>query len=126
MEHLECPICLLPSPDFTTKCGHSFHSLCIHKWLLIKPTCPICRLCTTNLFPHSFCLSFLKNGYIKVSKMFIEVSYKFKTNKLIALRRIQYILVNKNAIRFFYDNRHNLILFTKQGNLILSVIKNFW
>jgi hypothetical protein len=24
-------------------CGHTFHSVCIQKWLVLKPACPICR-----------------------------------------------------------------------------------
>lgn len=47
----ECPICLQPfcrseqtSPVVALRsCGHAFHHICISKWALYAPTCPICR-----------------------------------------------------------------------------------
>jgi Ring finger domain len=38
----ECPICLGELVT-TTKCGHKFHSSCIHKWLETNDSCPMCR-----------------------------------------------------------------------------------
>lgn len=41
-----CPICL---DDFETgavslkRCGHSFHAVCLWKWMEIQNTCPLCR-----------------------------------------------------------------------------------
>lgn len=45
MEIFTCPICM--SQDATqihsTVCNHHFHSKCLHKWLQIDSTCPLCR-----------------------------------------------------------------------------------
>ena len=42
-----CVVCLETChPDdqlCTLPCLHSFHSVCIHPWLVDNPTCPICR-----------------------------------------------------------------------------------
>ena len=39
----ECPICLEMDngPWKTTRCGHTFHTVCIRKWT--RDTCPLCR-----------------------------------------------------------------------------------
>ena len=43
----ECTICLedLDKNNLVKilKCGHEFHTKCIHDWMKIKKTCPICR-----------------------------------------------------------------------------------
>ncbi|KXJ84215.1 RING finger protein 122-like [Aedes albopictus] len=32
----------------TLECQHSFHEKCINQWLIVKRTCPICRMVLTN------------------------------------------------------------------------------
>ncbi len=34
-------------------CGHMFHSVCIHRWIIYNPTCPLCRLPSTCDREHS-------------------------------------------------------------------------
>lgn len=46
-DELECAICFEPFADgdscrFLQGCGHFFHKLCVDKWLIKKPNCPIC------------------------------------------------------------------------------------
>jgi len=47
MKEAQCPICLMDIENFknitTTKCGHHFHSECLHSCLKTKNTCPLCR-----------------------------------------------------------------------------------
>jgi hypothetical protein len=41
-----CVICMdeiSENENFVTKCGHTFHQLCINRWFCNSPTCPICR-----------------------------------------------------------------------------------
>ncbi|PRQ54647.1 putative transcription factor C2H2 family [Rosa chinensis] len=43
-----CSICLADFEDkdvlrSVPNCGHFFHQLCVDKWLLLHPTCPVCR-----------------------------------------------------------------------------------
>lgn len=48
-EEFDCSICLnkckkKESARKIKKCNHIFHKKCINNWLLIKPTCPNCRI----------------------------------------------------------------------------------
>jgi hypothetical protein len=47
MKEVQCPICLLDIDNSknitTTKCGHHFHSECLHSCLKTKNSCPLCR-----------------------------------------------------------------------------------
>ena len=46
MDNVVCPICLTETNMLlhsTTICNHRFHSQCLHKWLQIDSTCPLCR-----------------------------------------------------------------------------------
>jgi hypothetical protein len=49
-----CPICyedLEQSPSSKLLiCMHEFHIECIHKWLKIRPNCPLCRLPLESTF----------------------------------------------------------------------------
>jgi len=43
-----CPICLCTLKSYFNKtmrlkCGHFFHLNCVTDWLIVNPTCPICR-----------------------------------------------------------------------------------
>lgn len=41
-----CAICLEEVDTEETcnlSCGHAFHSRCIQKWLVVEPSCPVCR-----------------------------------------------------------------------------------
>ena len=42
-----CIICLLPIKYkylvYKTNCNHTFHKKCLHEWLCINKSCPICR-----------------------------------------------------------------------------------
>ena len=40
-----CPIChnTLSGGHETLSCAHSFHTMCIHRWLRCANTCPVCR-----------------------------------------------------------------------------------
>jgi hypothetical protein len=29
---------------YLPSCGHRFHGVCLYKWKLISPTCPLCRV----------------------------------------------------------------------------------
>ena len=51
---ISCHVCTLPFDDEDgntdlnhicrlTTCGHYGHDICMQKWLLTNPTCPICR-----------------------------------------------------------------------------------
>jgi hypothetical protein len=46
----ECIICYnqLDNDDIKQECGHSFHTLCLYKWILESDTCPICRSTLIN------------------------------------------------------------------------------
>jgi len=42
-----CPICLKFFHEFPTStlpCGHTYHTECIRRWLVINATCPYCRM----------------------------------------------------------------------------------
>jgi hypothetical protein len=48
----ECIICCIDYEDeqegllaqqLTLECGHTFHSWCLERWMLINPSCPMCR-----------------------------------------------------------------------------------
>ena len=43
----QCAICLGCMTDSTWQqelpCGHTFHSICVHPWLSLRASCPICR-----------------------------------------------------------------------------------
>lgn len=47
MREVNCPICLMEIDSSknitTTKCGHHFHSECLHSCLKTKSSCPLCR-----------------------------------------------------------------------------------
>jgi hypothetical protein len=52
-EHVEnCVVCMdvcdTNKPCCTLPCLHTFHSVCIHPWLMDNTTCPICRVQTTT------------------------------------------------------------------------------
>lgn len=38
-----CSICHNDLCNWTTKCNHKFHKLCLNQWRVINPTCPMCR-----------------------------------------------------------------------------------
>jgi hypothetical protein len=40
-----CPIChnVLAGGQELLECRHSFHTMCIHRWLRCANTCPVCR-----------------------------------------------------------------------------------
>lgn len=42
---ITCCICLdcVRNDKVTLQCGHQYHSICAHKWLKFKSTCPSCR-----------------------------------------------------------------------------------
>lgn len=51
-----CPVCL---EDFQDKdvlaicaCGHVFHKKCLKKWLMVKPTCPMCMSLVMDHYTH--------------------------------------------------------------------------
>lgn len=41
----DCPICMssLSEPIAVTACKHSYHSECLHKWIFVNNTCPLCQ-----------------------------------------------------------------------------------
>lgn len=41
----DCPICITPlsEPITVTTCKHAYHSECLHKWILVNNTCPLCQ-----------------------------------------------------------------------------------
>jgi hypothetical protein len=45
MQNEQCSICHEPTlcTDTSLQCGHTFHASCIDRWILINPTCPMCR-----------------------------------------------------------------------------------
>ncbi|PIN26619.1 hypothetical protein CDL12_00599 [Handroanthus impetiginosus] len=45
---LGCSICLAEYKDtdlirLLPDCGHFFHRNCVDRWLMLHPTCPVCR-----------------------------------------------------------------------------------
>ena len=80
----ECPICVgtmrdAARPGSITMCGHIFHGCCLKEWLMIRPSCPICRGRITKYytvdvgfhkkrFPHHNRLSTLSQALSSVSK----------------------------------------------------------
>jgi len=44
LDDSDCPMCLETMHEaIVTSCNHRFHSSCIHKWLSMHNSCPICR-----------------------------------------------------------------------------------
>jgi hypothetical protein len=44
LEKMDCSICACAMEnEKALPCGHSFCSVCIARWLVTKPTCPLCR-----------------------------------------------------------------------------------
>lgn len=39
----ECSICLEEGTNVSLPCRHAFHRSCIHDWLMIRDSCPLCR-----------------------------------------------------------------------------------
>ena len=37
-----------------TECGHKFHTRCLHDWIMINNTCPICRHEISNKYKKIF------------------------------------------------------------------------
>lgn len=47
---MECAFCLLSvKKGAVIDCGHSFHKICISKWIKVNNICPLCRLVVTQL-----------------------------------------------------------------------------
>ena len=48
-EMTSCHVCILPFEDdedhniCILACGHYGHDICMQKWFVVNPTCPICR-----------------------------------------------------------------------------------
>lgn len=73
---MSCPICLnsiCNSKRFSTNCNHTFHDICICKWLLVNDSCPMCRRVIDN--ESIYRLSIMIARYIKL--------YLDKSNKKI-------------------------------------------
>lgn len=45
MSESNCAICIenINRGKFTLECKHSFHEMCVKRWLMNHSTCPICR-----------------------------------------------------------------------------------
>jgi hypothetical protein len=44
----ECEHSLSPNVIYCIPCGHKFHVDCIGPWMLIRDTCPLCRVRVTG------------------------------------------------------------------------------
>lgn len=51
---VDCAICLEPivSHDVALPCKHRFHKPCAKRWLLLKPSCPLCNGEVTPQLPE--------------------------------------------------------------------------
>jgi|GEM_PF-4473999 len=56
MNNDSCSICIDPIEEEGDKkikvlkdCGHIFHKTCINEWIVINPTCPLCRTIVKSL-----------------------------------------------------------------------------
>ena len=54
--------------NFTTKCNHLFHKICIDKWVKINNSCPTCR--TPNIYINEKKKFILDNNYYSRNKYF--------------------------------------------------------
>ncbi|XP_053693580.1 uncharacterized protein LOC128741650 [Sabethes cyaneus] len=44
-----CRACIKYNKRKTLECQHCFHEKCINQWLVLKQTCPICRMLKVNV-----------------------------------------------------------------------------
>ena len=54
MSGMNCPVCFEEFDGVsmvTTQCGHTFHRICLRRWLDSHQTCPLCRDTIANYRP---------------------------------------------------------------------------
>ena len=99
-----CPICLEElnesSKITTVKCGHIFHSSCIHKWLHLKKkntNCPSCGeiiKINTNIYPKHLIIETIKKYLNQVKNA------KGRNNKISCVEEV-FIYLAKKEVNYF-------------------------
>lgn len=107
----ECPICYeglehYPSSKLIT-CSHEFHIDCIHKWLKIRSSCPVCRAPLESNFLAK--QKFFKNIYKDCNISFdqekvLKINYDNKYKAAIPYNKIKSIYIDKKGTKIVYNN----------------------
>ncbi|KAL6129920.1 hypothetical protein ACLB2K_068302 [Fragaria x ananassa] len=76
-----CCICLAEFEDkdvlrSVPNCGHFFHQICVDKWLLLHPTCPVCRNSLVDPLPSVGSVAELYRKFEMVSTADISIMGK--------------------------------------------------
>lgn len=116
----ECPICyedleLKPSSKLIS-CTHEFHIECIHQWLKIRSSCPICRSPLNNTFTAKQKFSKKNNlncNLILDPEKKLEIRYENNYKASIPYNKIKSVKVGKKFtnIVFNYCNKLETLIF---------------
>jgi hypothetical protein len=109
-------------PNKQCKCKGNTHKICIQKWLIIKPVCPLCNR-TFNMIPHNFgtnkyIIECIKLQYIYINKNIQKIRQKYIRLfiSVFALNNItitNFVFVCANLFIFYVVSiilYHNLLL----------------
>mmetsp|Transcript_3363 Transcript_3363/g.6458 ORF Transcript_3363/g.6458 Transcript_3363/m.6458 type:complete len:486 (-) Transcript_3363:1851-3308(-) len=74
---MHCPICqgMLEAPCSMKKCGHTFCSVCLKRWVQRYGGCPTCRVkCSVEDFEHNKPLGNVVKAYMNARKDILQVA----------------------------------------------------
>ncbi len=97
------------------KCGHSFHCVCIHKWMLYNATCPLCRVVVDCCGEHSDLVtkqlirmyievsrkSILKVGMLEIQNEVFELQYEYDQHQIQAQQIL--LMLSSPEINYYED-----------------------
>lgn len=115
-----CPICYEDlEQDSSSKlinCMHEFHIECIHQWLKIRSSCPICRSPLNNTFTAK--QKYSKKNYLNCSLILdpekkLEIKYENNYKASIPFNKIKSVKVGSKFtnIVFNYYNKLDTLEF---------------
>jgi hypothetical protein len=96
-----------------TKCNHSFHTICIDKWLENNNTCPICR----TIIKKTKSINTNTVVPINVPPPIIQIRQQPRNNTSIIQNKIFLVTF---MISYFFVNIYNIIMLYLSNNYINS------
>ena len=104
---MDCDFCDEPYIESCVlQCGHTFHSVCIHRWILYNPTCPLCRVPANCDREHSLYTN------IQLVKMFQETARE----AILTINRLE----TENSVLIYQSAQDDLQIQAQQILLLLS------